>query len=85
VVNPGTINQIATANTLLQLKVPHALRGRVMSSFTTMFLGMSPLGNFAIGSLAHYTGTQKALMTSACLCLAGTVIILWKKSEILKM
>ena len=81
----GAINQIATANSLLQLTVPHELRGRVMSSFTTMFLGMSPLGNFAIGSLAHYTGTQKALMTSACLCLAGTIIILWKKPGILKM
>jgi len=81
----GAINQIATANTLLQLKVPHELRGRVMSSFTTMFLGMSPIGNFVIGSLAHYTGTQKALMTSAALCLAGTIIILWKKPGILKM
>lgn len=81
----GAINQIATANTLLQLTVPHELRGRVMGSFTTVFLGMSPLGNFAIGSLAHYTGTQKALMTSACLCLAGTVIVLWKKPAILKM
>lgn len=81
----GAINQIATANSLLQLSVPHELRGMVMSSFTTMVLGMSPLGNFAIGSLAHYTGTQKALMISACLCLAGTVIVLWKKPEILKM
>jgi len=66
----GAINQIATANSLLQLTVPHELRGRVMSSFTTMFLGMSPLGNFAVGSLAHYIGTQHALMTSAGLCLA---------------
>jgi len=81
----GAINQIATANSLLQLTVPHELRGRVMSSFTTMFLGMSPLGNFAVGSLAHYIGTQHALMTSAGLCLAGTVIVLWKKPEILKM
>lgn len=81
----GAINQIATANSLLQLNVPNELRGRVMSSFTTVFLGMTPLGNFAVGSLAHYVGTQNALMTSACLCLAGTVIVLWKKPEILKM
>ncbi len=56
-----------------------------MSSFTTMFLGMTPLGNFTVGSLAHYVGTQNALMTSAGFCLAGTLIILWKKPEILKM
>jgi MFS family permease len=81
----GAINQIATANSLLQLNVPNELRGRVMSSFTTMFLGMTPLGNFAVGSLAHYVGTQNALMTSAGFCLAGTAIVLWKKPEILKM
>ncbi len=81
----GAINQIATANSLLQLNVPNELRGRVMSSFTTMFLGMTPLGNFTVGSLAHYVGTQNALMTSAGFCLAGTLIILWKKPEILKM
>ena len=50
----GAINMIATANSILQLSVPDALRGRVMGSFTTMFLGMSPLGHLSVGSLAHY-------------------------------
>jgi MFS family permease len=75
----GAINQIATANSLLQLTVPDKLRGRIMSSFTTMFLGMAPLGNFTVGSLAHYIGTQNALLTSAGLCLSGTLIILDQK------
>ncbi len=66
----GAINQIATANNLIQLTVPDELRGRVMSSFTIMFLGMAPLGNFTVGSLAHYVGTQNALLTSASFCLA---------------
>lgn len=81
----GAINMIATANSLLQLMVPDELRGRVMSSFTTMFLGMAPLGNFAVGSLAHYVGTQNALLTSATLCLSGTLVILWIKPEIFRM
>ena len=81
-VGTGAINQIATANNLLQLKVPDQLRGRVMSSFTTMFLGMAPLGNLTLGSLAHYAGTQNALTTGAVFCLLGTLIILWKKPEI---
>jgi MFS family permease len=81
----GAINQIATVNSLLQLTVPDELRGRVMSSFTTMFLGMAPLGNFTVGSLAHYVGTQNALLTSACLCLLGTLLILWKKPEIFRL
>jgi MFS family permease len=81
----GAINQIATANSILQLAVPDELRGRVMSAFTTMFLGLAPIGNFAVGSLAHYVGTQKALSTAASCCLVGTVIILWRKREIVRM
>ncbi len=81
----GAINQIATANTMLQLNVPDELRGRVMSVFTTMFLGMAPLGNFTVGSLAHYVGTQTALMISAFFCLGGTLLVLVMKPQILKL
>ena len=81
----GAINQIVTANSLLQLTVPDELRGRVMGSFTTMFLGMAPLGNLTLGTLAHYTGTQTALAASATFCLFGTLLVLWKKPEILRM
>jgi MFS family permease len=81
----GAISQIATANSLIQITVPDSLRGRVMSSFTTMFLGMAPLGNLALGTLAHYTNTQTALATGAGLCLLGTLLALWKKPVLLKM
>lgn len=81
----GAINHIATANTLLQLAVPDELRGRVMSAFTTMFLGMAPLGNFTVGTMAHYVGTQTALLISACFCLGGTLLVLILKPEIFKL
>ncbi len=81
----GAINQIATANSLIQITVPDELRGRVMSSFTTMFLGMAPLGNLTLGTLAHYTNTQTAISTGAGLCLIGTLLVLWRKAELLKM
>lgn len=84
-VGAGATNMIATANSLLQLNVPDHLRGRVMSSFTTMFLGMAPLGNFVVGSLAYYTGTQRALTTAAVLCLIGITFLLIKRPEIVRM
>jgi predicted MFS family arabinose efflux permease len=84
-VGVGALNQIVNANNLLQLSVPDELRGRVMGFFTTMFLGMAPLGNFTVGTLAHYVGTQNALLTSACFCLFGTLVILWIKPEIFKL
>lgn len=81
----GAISQVAIANSLLQLTVPHELRGRVMSSFTLVFLGMATIGNFAVGSLAAYVETQTALGISAKFCLLGTILLLWKKPEILKL
>ncbi len=81
----GAISQIATANSLLQLTAPDRLRGRVMSSFTMVFLGMTTVGNFVIGSLAVYVGTQAALAIGAKFCLLGIVWLFWKKPEILKL
>ncbi len=81
----GAISQVALANSLLQLTVPHELRGRVMSSFTLVFLGMATIGNFAVGSLAAYVETPMALGISAKFCLLGTLLLLWKKPEILRL
>jgi MFS family permease len=79
------ISQVATANSMLQLAVPDKLRGRVMSSFTTVFLGMTTIGNFSLGSLAYYAGTKYALMTGACLCLFGSLLLILTRPEILKI
>jgi len=80
----SAINQIATANNLLQITVPDKLRGRIMSSFTLVFLGMATVGNFVIGTLALYVGTQMALGAGATCCLSGALWLLWKKPEIYK-
>ncbi|MBI4825791.1 MAG: MFS transporter [Nitrospirae bacterium] len=80
----GAVSHIATANSMLQLAVPDRLRGRVMSAFTLVFLGTATLGNLAIGSLAHYVGTQRALEAVAGACLAGTLILLKQKADIIK-
>jgi len=81
----GAINQVATANSMLQLAVPDKLRGRVMSSFTTVFLGMTTIGNLSLGSLAYYIGTKYALMTGASLCLFGSLLLILKRPEILRI
>jgi MFS family permease len=78
----SAISQIATANSLIQFKVPDSLRGRVMSSFTTVFLGMATLGNLLIGTLAKYIGTQAAVGTGAACCLLGTIVMIWKRPGI---
>jgi len=60
-----------TANTLLQLEVPNELRGRVMSVYTLLFMGSTPVGGLLVGSVAHALGVANALVLCAALCLLG--------------
>jgi MFS family permease len=81
----GAMSQIITANSLMQLYAPDGMRGRIMSSFTMVFLGLTTIGNFVIGSLAVYVGTQTALSIGATFCLLGIIWLLWKKKELLTL
>ena len=46
------IVETAASNTLIQAMVPDALRGRVMSLYSMMFMGMAPFGALLAGLLA---------------------------------
>ncbi|HZV55214.1 MAG TPA: MFS transporter [Rhodocyclaceae bacterium] len=62
---------IAGSNTLIQVWVEDAYRGRVMAIFSMAFLGVAPLGSFAVGHLAHYVGVQPTLLG----CGIATVLV----------
>lgn len=68
-------------NTLLQVRVPDEVRGRVLSLYTITFFGFAPFGNLAIGILAEAWGLQPAVAASALttLGLAGAVLLLVPK------
>ena len=57
----GAIAMTATANSAIQLAVPDALRGRVLSVYTTVFAGSTPVGALFAGWLASSFGTPAAL------------------------
>ena len=65
------IVQMAASNTLLQSMSPDALRGRVMSVFSMMFLGMAPFGGLLAGFLAGRIGAPATLAAGGAACLAG--------------
>ena len=74
----GSIAMMATANTTLQLAVPDELRGRVMSVYTTVFAGASPIGGVAIGAIAANAGAQAALFVGGLISvLAGIGGVVW--------
>jgi len=65
----------ATTNALLQTVVPDALRGRVMSVYVFMFLGVAPLGSLQAGALARWLGAPDALAVGATVFLALVVYV----------
>jgi MFS family permease len=48
--------QMACSNTLIQVMVPDALRGRVMAVYSMMFMGMAPIGALLAGALSDRLG-----------------------------
>lgn len=64
----GMVSFLALSNNFIQQAVPDALRGRVMSAYILVFLGMSPFGNLMIGGIADLLGTMKALRLAATVC-----------------
>jgi MFS family permease len=68
------ISQMAGTNTLIQSMVPDTLRGRVMSVYSMMFMGMAPLGALAAGIAAAHLGAPLTVaLGGAGLCLSGAV------------
>jgi MFS family permease len=79
VVGVGTIVMSATANTVIQLRVPDALRGRVMSVYLAVFAGSTPIGGLLMGTIAASAGVTTALVLggaiSALVAVAGWLAI----------
>jgi hypothetical protein len=69
VVGWSTVAIGASSNTIIQLTVPDMLRGRVMSVYTTVFAGATPIGSLLMGALASRAGV------TATMTLAGVVTV----------
>lgn len=71
----GIVSFLALGNSFIQLTVPDALRGRVMSVYTLLFLGLSPLGNSLIGLIADLYGVNRAVAMGSTICLTITILL----------
>ncbi len=65
----GGILMAATANTTIQLAVPDGLRGRVMSVYTTIFAGSTPIGGPLMGGIASAVSIAFSLAVGGILAL----------------
>ncbi len=69
------ITHLATSNTLIQLRVPDELRGRVMSFYTWCAVGTAPFGALFMGGVAEHLGAPAALLISSAACLVLMALV----------
>ncbi len=78
-VGMGLLSQSAMLNTIIQSLVKKDLRGRVMSIYVLMFLGLSPLGNFQVGWLSERVSTGFAIRLGAIIVfLFGLLVFMYR-------
>ena len=58
----GTVTQLVSMNTLIQVSVPNGLRGRVFSVYLWALQGVAPFGSLLIGWLAQNWGVPVAAL-----------------------
>jgi len=68
----GAIATSASANSLIQITVPGPLRGRVMSVWTTVWAGTTPIGAGLTGGVGGLFGVPVALAMDGSVVLAST-------------
>ena len=61
---------LGMANTLIQTRTPDHLRGRAMSVYTMIFIGLMPLGQMVLGSVGSLVGINLAFLAG------GTLVVL---------
>jgi MFS family permease len=65
--------QVGASNTLIQSMVPDHLRGRAMSVYSMMYIGIGPFGAMAAGFAADGFGARVTILAGAVVCLMAGV------------
>ncbi len=63
--------ELGSSNTLIQSMVPDRLRGRVMSVYSMMFMGMAPIGSLLSGAAADRLGAPATVAAGGVICMAA--------------
>src|SRR5205085_5997655 len=82
IVGFGILVTSVAVNMILQTIVEDDKRGRVMSLYTVAFLGMSPLGAIAAGSLADRIGVGLTLTLGGACCALAALYLAHRRAEI---
>ncbi|NJN80574.1 MAG: MFS transporter [Anaerolineales bacterium] len=71
----GTVTQLITMNTMIQIRVPNQLRGRVFSIYFWGLQGVAPFGSIVIGWMAQTWSVRASLVTGGLVCLLSIFLV----------
>lgn len=71
----GTVTQLISMNTMIQVRVPNELRGRVFSVYFWGLQGVAPFGSILIGWIAQTWHVPGAILTGGVTCLLGILLV----------
>jgi MFS family permease len=75
------VMMVATINARLQHLAEDHMRGRVMSIYSTAFLGLPPIGNLIAGTFSHIFSAPHVLAGMSAVALAATLFVTTKKAQ----
>ncbi len=70
--------EMGSSNTLIQSMSPDHLRGRVMSVYSMMFMGMAPVGAVLSGVAAGRWGAPVTVASAGIICLLAAAVFGWR-------
>ncbi|MCX7695456.1 MAG: MFS transporter [Caloramator sp.] len=73
-----------TSNSILQFNSPDEMRGRIMSVYSLVFGGLTPLGSIYAGTLAKYFGANNVFIISGIIGFIGFFILFTRRRELIK-
>ena len=82
IVGFGILVTSVSVNMILQTIVDDDKRGRVMSLYTAAFLGVSPFGAVAAGTLADHIGVAVTLTAGGLGCAGAALYLAHKRAQI---
>jgi len=80
----GLLSAFSVINARIQHLVEPHVRGRVMSIYLLMFVGLFPVGNLQIGFLSELVGAQEAIRIGAVVVLIASIVGFLLKGRIIE-
>ncbi|MDQ2992148.1 MAG: MFS transporter [Candidatus Eremiobacteraeota bacterium] len=83
IIGLGTLTFLGASNTLIQILSPDAVRGRALSVYTMIALGVVPGGALILGALASIVGLHVAFTIGGAITILA-IAWLWSTKPIMK-